>query len=49
MPDQPRPGNPARAVRVEDHLWQAAQAKAHERGETVSDVIRRALERYVRR
>lgn len=49
MPDQPRAGNPARAVRVEDELWHAAQARAAERGETVSDVIRRALERYVRR
>lgn len=49
MSDQPRPGNPARAVRVEDTLWQAAQAKAADRGETVSDVIRRALERYVKR
>lgn len=49
MPDQPRAGNPARAVRVEDDLWQAVQAKAAERDETVSDVIRRALERYVRR
>jgi hypothetical protein len=47
MPNQPRPDNPARAVRVPDGLWHAAQAKADERGETVSDVIRRALERYV--
>jgi antitoxin component of RelBE/YafQ-DinJ toxin-antitoxin module len=38
---------PARAVRVEDGLWQAAQQQAAERGETVSDVIRRALQRYV--
>jgi predicted HicB family RNase H-like nuclease len=49
MPNQPRPGNPARAVRVEDPLWTAAKAKADERGESVSDVIRRALERYVKR
>lgn len=49
MPNQPRRGNPARAVRVEDELWQAAQDRAAERGETVSDVIRRALQRYVRR
>ena len=48
MPDKPRPENPARAVRVEDELWQAAQKRARERGETVSDVIRRALKRYVR-
>ena len=49
MPNQPRPDNPARNVRVEDTLWDAAKAKAAERGETVSDVIRRALQRYVRR
>lgn len=49
MPNQPRPGNPARALRVEDALWKAAQAKAAERGESVSDVLRKCLERYVRR
>jgi len=46
MPNQPK--TPARAVRVEDGLWQAAQQAAEQRGETVSDVIRRALLRYVR-
>jgi predicted HicB family RNase H-like nuclease len=49
MPNKPRADNPHRAVRVEDRLWRAAQAKAAERGETVSEVIRRALERYVKR
>lgn len=49
MPNQPRATNPARAVRVEDELWEAAKAKAAERGESVSDVIRKALERYVKR
>lgn len=38
-----------RSLRVEDELWHAAQAKAAEKGETLSDVIRKALERYVRR
>jgi negative regulator of replication initiation len=33
---------------VPDELWNAAKAKADERGETVSDVLRRALERYVK-
>lgn len=46
MPDQPK--TPARAVRVEGDLWRAAQAKAAVRGETVSDVIRRALKRYTK-
>ena len=38
-----------KAVRVPDELWRAAQAKADERGEYLSEVIRRALERYVKR
>jgi predicted DNA binding CopG/RHH family protein len=49
MPNQPRDDNPARAVRVPDPLWDAAKARAAERGETVSDLIRRALQRYVAR
>lgn len=39
---------PLRNIRVSDHLWQAAMTKATERGETLSEVIRRALERYVK-
>jgi len=38
-----------RSVKVSDELWRAAQAKADERGEYLSEVIRRALERYVSR
>lgn len=30
-------------------LWQAALAKAEERQESLSDVLREALERYVKR
>lgn len=30
-------------------LWEAAKTKAEERGETVTDVLIRALERYVRK
>ena len=40
---------PPRSVRVPDDLWVAAMAAAHERGETVTDVIVRALRGYVRR
>lgn len=47
MPNQPK--TPARSVRVRPDLWDAAKAKADERGETVTDAIVRALERYVRR
>lgn len=48
MPNQPRSDNPARSVRVPDALWQAAKDRSAERGETVSAVIVRALERYTR-
>lgn len=47
MSNQPK--TPARSVRVRAELWDAAKAKAEERGETVTDVIVRALERYVKR
>lgn len=47
MPNQPK--HPARTVRVPDSLWAEAKAKADERGETMSQVIRDALRRYVRR
>lgn len=35
-----------RTVRVDDALWTAAQEVAHERRESVADVIRRALLAY---
>jgi hypothetical protein len=37
------------SFRVSRALRDAAQAKATERGESVSDVLRAALERYVKR
>ena len=42
-------GTTLRNVRVADPLWQAAQAAAESRDENLSDVIRAALERYVKR
>lgn len=39
---------PVRTVRVPDELWEAAQRVASDRDETVTDVILRALVRYVR-
>jgi hypothetical protein len=47
MPNQPK--TPTRSVRVGDPLWDAAKAAAEQRGETVTDVLTRALERYVKR
>jgi hypothetical protein len=38
-----------RSIRVPESLWRAAKAKADERDENLSDVIRAALERYVGR
>lgn len=37
-----------RSLRVPLNLWNEARAKADERDENISDVIREALERYVR-
>lgn len=47
VPNQPK--TKMRSVRVPDELWDAAKAVADERAESVSDEIRRSLERYVRR
>lgn len=45
----PRPVKRNHSVKVDDELWNAAQAKADERGEYLSEVIREALKRYVAR
>lgn len=39
---------PPRSIRIGEELWRAAQAKAAANGETVTDVVTRALERYVK-
>lgn len=46
MPNAPK--TPLRSIRVDTDLWRAAQAVAAARGESLSDVIRRALVRYGR-
>lgn len=43
------PKTPLRSFRIPDDVYRAAQEKAAERGESVSDVVRAALERYVKR
>lgn len=40
-------GTRHRGFRMPDRLYEAALAKAKRRGETVTDVVRAALERYV--
>jgi antitoxin component of RelBE/YafQ-DinJ toxin-antitoxin module len=37
-----------RVVRVSDRIWDAAKTRADERGETISDAVRKFLERYSR-
>ena len=44
----PRPPRRPRSVKVEDELWEAAKAKAEERGDVLSEEIRKFLQRYVR-
>ena len=40
---------PNRAIRIPDDEWQAAQEAARANGETVSEVVRRALRQYAAR
>lgn len=47
MPNQPK--TPIKCFRISADLYAAAQAKAAERGETLTSVVVRALERYVKR
>lgn len=42
-----KPKTPTVSVRIDPQLWQAAVKKAAGKGETASDVIRRALLTYV--
>lgn len=37
-----------RVIRVPQTLWDAAKARADQRGETVSEAVRKFLERYTR-
>ena len=45
VPNQPK--TPLRSFRVADEVWQAAKAEAKRRGESVTDVLVRALREYV--
>jgi len=45
MPNQPK--TPHRTVRVAPELWDAARSVAAFRGDTLSDIVRRALEQYI--
>lgn len=43
------PGTTLRNFRADDTLWQRARAVAASRGESLSDVLRKALEQYIKR
>lgn len=47
MPNQPK--TPQHSFRVDDELWDHARAVARANGETVADVLRAGLRRYVAR
>jgi hypothetical protein len=49
VPNQPKPGTRNHAFRYPDDEWAALQAAAEENGETVTNVIHRALRGYVKR
>jgi len=42
-----RTGTTRRTVRVEDELWDLAQAKAKEQGDNLSAILRDALRQYI--
>lgn len=44
-----KPKTPLHSFRVETELWDKARDLARENGETIADVLRRALEAYVKR
>jgi negative regulator of replication initiation len=47
MPGKRADGVKLRNVGVDDELWDAAMAKAKDRGESLSEVIRRKLREYL--
>jgi hypothetical protein len=41
-------GTPQKAIRVDPELWETAKQTTYRRDETISDVIRRSLQEYIR-
>lgn len=39
---------PMHSFRVEDELWEAAKKRAEERGETLTEALRKFLRRYTK-
>jgi predicted CopG family antitoxin len=46
MPRRRDPDEITRSFRINRHLWDRAKTRADERNESLSEVIRRYLERY---
>jgi hypothetical protein len=46
MPNKPK--TPMHSFRCEDELWEAAKKRAEERGETLTDALRKFLRRYAK-
>lgn len=42
------PATPNRTIRVPDEIWEPAMAKAHDEGKTLTEVIVKALEAFLR-
>ena len=47
VPNQPKTPLQLHSFRVTDEIWEAAKERAEERGETLADVLRAALARYL--
>lgn len=43
-----KPATPGRSIRIPDEVWDALRQRADERGETMTDVVLRALRAYLR-
>lgn len=48
MPNQRKAGTHRRTIAIPDELWLPAKAAATRRGTNLSEVVRAALERFVR-
>ena len=46
MPNQP--ATPGRSIRVPDDLWDQVQRRADDEGVTATEIVLRALKRYLR-
>ena len=47
VPNQPKSGLRLHSFRVSDEIWEAAKKRAEERDETLAEVLRAALARYL--